>query len=142
MEHREDFGDVLADGWKGAIARIGKGVEAYAPIIKGIESAHYDFRQNFCADAFNGLGEPRGPNCPSGESPTVLPLKTSDKVWRNCDEIGVPFDVKEKIFDHPDVIDITDNTDWTTREIVEASLDRWQVEDQSRLSNNQERDTI
>jgi transposase len=31
---------------------------------------------------------------------------------------------------------ITDNTDWTTREIVEASLDRWQVEDRFRLSKN------
>jgi len=31
---------------------------------------------------------------------------------------------------------ITDNKDWTTREIVEASLDRWQVEDRFRLSKN------
>jgi len=31
---------------------------------------------------------------------------------------------------------ITDNTDWTTREIVEVSLDRWQVEDRFRLSKN------
>lgn len=31
---------------------------------------------------------------------------------------------------------VTDNTDWTTREIVEASLDRWQVEDRFRLSKN------
>jgi transposase len=31
---------------------------------------------------------------------------------------------------------ITDNTDWTTREIVKASLDRWQVEDRFRLSKN------
>ncbi len=31
---------------------------------------------------------------------------------------------------------ITDNTDWATREIVEASLDRWQVEDRFRLSKN------
>jgi transposase len=31
---------------------------------------------------------------------------------------------------------ITDNTDWTTREIVDASLDRWQVEDRFRLSKN------
>ncbi|MEW6052160.1 MAG: IS1634 family transposase [Nitrospirota bacterium] len=29
---------------------------------------------------------------------------------------------------------ITDNTDWTTTEIVEASLDRWQVENRFRLS--------
>ena len=32
---------------------------------------------------------------------------------------------------------ITDNTDWTTSEIVQASLDRWQVEDQFRLSNDE-----
>lgn len=31
---------------------------------------------------------------------------------------------------------ITDNSDWTTSEIVEASLDRWQVEDRFRLSKN------
>jgi transposase len=31
---------------------------------------------------------------------------------------------------------ITDNTDWATSEIVEASLDRWQVEDRFRLSKN------
>ncbi len=31
---------------------------------------------------------------------------------------------------------ITDNTDWTTSEIVEASLDRWQVENRFRLSKN------
>lgn len=29
---------------------------------------------------------------------------------------------------------ITDNTDWTTGDIVQASLDRWQVEDRFRLS--------
>ncbi len=33
---------------------------------------------------------------------------------------------------------ITDNTDWTTGEIVEASLDRWQVENRFRLSNDDE----
>lgn len=31
---------------------------------------------------------------------------------------------------------ITDNTDWTTPEIVQASLDRWQVEDRFRISND------
>ena len=33
---------------------------------------------------------------------------------------------------------ITDNVDWTTSEIVEASLDRWQVEDRFRLSKDDE----
>lgn len=106
MVHREGFGAVLADGWKGAIAGIGKGVEQYAPVIKGLESAHYDFRQNFSADSFNSVVEPRGPNGPGGESPTVLPLRTSAKIWKNCDEIGVTPEVKEQIFEHQDVINI------------------------------------
>jgi hypothetical protein len=29
---------------------------------------------------------------------------------------------------------ITDNTDWPTGDIVQASLDRWQVEDRFRLT--------
>ena len=33
---------------------------------------------------------------------------------------------------------ITDNIDWTTRQIVEASLDRWQVENRFRISNDDE----
>ena len=31
---------------------------------------------------------------------------------------------------------VTDNMDWTTAEIVQASLDRWQVEEKFRLSND------
>ncbi len=31
---------------------------------------------------------------------------------------------------------ITDNMDWRTKDIIEASLDRWQVEDRFRLSKN------
>lgn len=31
---------------------------------------------------------------------------------------------------------VTDNTDWTTKDIVEASIDRWQVEDRFRQSKN------
>ena len=33
---------------------------------------------------------------------------------------------------------ITDNTDWTTSDIVQANLDRWQVEDRFRLSKDDE----
>jgi len=31
---------------------------------------------------------------------------------------------------------ITDNTDWPTGDIIQASLDRWQVEDRFRLSKD------
>lgn len=34
---------------------------------------------------------------------------------------------------------VTDNTDWTTKQIVNANLDRWQVEDRFRQSKNDDR---
>jgi transposase len=47
-----------------------------------------------------------------------------------------PYNVSRKQAMFGKNIIITDNTDWTTREIVEASLDRWQVENRFRFSNN------
>jgi transposase len=47
-----------------------------------------------------------------------------------------PYNVSRKQAMFGKNIIITDNTDWTTREIVEASLDRWQVEDRFRFINN------
>ena len=49
-----------------------------------------------------------------------------------------PYKLKQKQAMFGKNIIITDNTDWTTAEIVEASLDRWQVEDQFRLSNDED----
>jgi transposase len=48
----------------------------------------------------------------------------------------IPYRVSRKQAMFGKNIIITDNTDWTTSEIVEASLDRWQVEDRFRLSKN------
>lgn len=47
-----------------------------------------------------------------------------------------PNKVKQKQLMFGKNIIITDNTDWTTREIIEANLDRWQVEDRFRLSKD------
>lgn len=47
-----------------------------------------------------------------------------------------PYQVKQKKLMFGKNIIITDNTDWVTKDIIEASLDRWQVEDRFRLSKN------
>ena len=47
-----------------------------------------------------------------------------------------PYQVSKKQAMFGKNIIITDNTDWTTPQIVEASLDRWQVENRFRLSND------
>ena len=49
-----------------------------------------------------------------------------------------PYIVKKKKLMFGKNIIITDNTDWATRDIIEASLDRWQVEDRFRLSKNED----
>jgi len=47
-----------------------------------------------------------------------------------------PYRVEQKLAMCGKNIIITDNMDWTTRDIVEANLDRWQVEDRFRLCND------
>lgn len=47
-----------------------------------------------------------------------------------------PYQVRQRKLMFGKNIIITDNTDWTTKDIIEASLDRWQVEDRFRLSKN------
>jgi len=47
-----------------------------------------------------------------------------------------PYQVERKQARFGKNIIITDNTDWTTSDIVKASLDHWQVEDRFRLSND------
>ncbi|MFX1515089.1 MAG: aldehyde ferredoxin oxidoreductase family protein [Promethearchaeota archaeon] len=44
ISNREGFGDLVADGFKPAIAKIGKGSEYYAMQIKGMSNLHSDER--------------------------------------------------------------------------------------------------
>lgn len=47
-----------------------------------------------------------------------------------------PYKIEQKQAMFGKNVIITDNIDWTTSEIVDASLDRWQVEDRFRLSKD------
>ncbi len=60
--------------------------------------------------------------------------QTSDGLSMSFRKDVIKVEQKRAIFGKN--IIITDNTDWTTSEIVEASLDRWQVEDRFRLSKD------
>lgn len=87
------------------------------------------------------------------------PEKIMERYIRHCEALHVPasfydlnfnntkdglamsfrknvYNVKQKQAMFGKNIIITDNTDWTTSEIVQASLDRWQVEDRFRLSKD------
>lgn len=89
------------------------------------------------------------------------PDEITERYWRLCERYHVPSDLYQLELsrdgaqlvmsfrrDHYRIarkqstfgrnIIITDNTDWTTADIVQASLDRWQVEDRFRLSKDHE----
>jgi len=82
-----------------------------------------------------------------------------ERYLRLCERMHMPSELHELAFEHSDGalsmsfrknaylverrqsmfgknIIITDNMDWTTGDIVQASLDRWQVEDRFRLSKD------
>ena len=82
-----------------------------------------------------------------------------ERYLRLCVKMHMPHELYELIFEHSDAglamnfrknaylvarkqatfgknIIITDNTDWTTGDIVQANLDRWQVEDRFRQSKD------
>ncbi len=82
-----------------------------------------------------------------------------DRYLRLCVKMHMPHELYELTFEHSDAglsmnfrknaylvarkqatfgknIIITDNTDWTTSDIIQANLDRWQVEDRFRLSKD------
>lgn len=101
MANREGLGELTANGWKGLFSRFGTESEKYAVVIKGQEQGHMDVRPSFGPEGFDFIVEPRGPNGPNAEGPTILPLRTSDKFWKHCDEIGVPHEVRERMFDSP-----------------------------------------
>ncbi|MDY7035622.1 MAG: aldehyde ferredoxin oxidoreductase C-terminal domain-containing protein [Thermodesulfobacteriota bacterium] len=100
MNRREGFGDVLAEGRLGAITRIGKGCEKYAVHNKGLE-LFMDPRINFNPESFEQTLNPRGSTGVTAESPLILPMRPSDKIWRHCDRMHLNEETKERIFDSP-----------------------------------------
>jgi aldehyde:ferredoxin oxidoreductase len=102
ISKREGFGDVLADGWLGAIQRVGRGCEKYAVHCKGLTPAFMDARIVFNPEAFEECISPRGATVVTAESPAILPMRPLDKIWRHCDRMRIPEEAKEKIFDIPD----------------------------------------
>jgi|GEM_PF-5184054 len=67
-----------------------------------------------------------------------MPLSLS--CYRNTENVGSqqPYRVIRKQAIFGKIITITDNTDWTMWEILEANLDRWQVGNRFRLYNDDE----
>lgn len=99
---REGFGDVLAEGWFGAMEKIGRGCEKYAVHCKGLAPAFMDPRINFNPESLEETLNPRGAAAVTAESPAILPMRPLDKIWRHCERMRLSEDAKEAIFETPD----------------------------------------
>ncbi|MFC1859029.1 aldehyde ferredoxin oxidoreductase C-terminal domain-containing protein, partial [Thermodesulfobacteriota bacterium] len=93
---REGFGEVLADGVLAAARKIGRGAEAYAVHIKGMEYL-IDGRCILNPEAFGEVVDPRGHQI-AAESITMAPGVAPETIRRFNERIGVPPEAQERIF--------------------------------------------
>lgn len=94
VARRIGFGDVMADGWLGAIERFG-GAE-YAVQIKGLDPP-FDPRCVLGTETFGELTEPRGGHCTHSLSVTILAGRTLDQLRRYAVRVGAPASEVERI---------------------------------------------
>lgn len=97
IAYRKGFGDVLADGWNGAIKRIGKGCGQYAVVVKDA-SPPLDLRMGFGTDGLDGMVNPRA-QVARGGSPTLLSADVPFDLFKKWGEkVGVPKEAQSRIF--------------------------------------------
>lgn len=94
---REGFGDVLADGWLGAIKRIGRGSEKYAIIMKSGDP-DFDARVSFGVETFGSCTNPR----PAHDMPvgglTIAMGRKPDFFKKISKTMGFPDEAEARIF--------------------------------------------
>lgn len=112
IAYREGFGDVLADGVIRAAARLGRGSEAYAYTIKGMEISSCDPRSGPWFWRIGYITSPRGGDnvktTHRGEgAPSAAEIKekygiSEDEYHKRfVDRIDMPSAVKEKVYGNP-----------------------------------------
>ncbi len=98
--NREGFGDILSQGWLGAIERIGKGSERYAIHIKGTEP-DFDARTSFGVEAFGQVTNPRGGHDMPVGGLTVAVGREPDFFKKIAVKQGFPPEAVERVFVPP-----------------------------------------
>jgi aldehyde:ferredoxin oxidoreductase len=114
---REGLGGLLSQGYKQAIADIGRGCEKYAVQVKGMEPL-YDPRINRLAGPeFNQVVNPRGPHAAQGAITLYMSRDESPEKFRAwLEDRGVSEEAIERIFPRPGYFNIARMTpygeDW------------------------------
>ncbi len=109
---RQDFGGVIADGWKGIMRKFSNNKEVMdfikrnIPLIKGRTGVWDPRISGLGTNEFAQLVYPRGPNAESGGTGLYTLNQPVETVKRHADRMGMPKDRIEKAFDSPLKINI------------------------------------
>lgn len=103
IARREHIGNLLAEGWRTIVQRLGSVAEKHAMHVKGLDVL-YDPRRTYLGSMeFEQLVCPRGPTSNSGGSPTYVPGKSLEDFERHCGRVGTPREAIARILEGGEV---------------------------------------
>ncbi len=101
VTYRKGFGDAVADGWQGIVARLGKGIERETCTIKGRDGIWDPRVSGLGTNEFAQLVYPRGPNAESGGSALYVLNQPIEQVRRHGERMGMSKEAIERTLDSP-----------------------------------------
>ncbi len=111
VAHREGIGDVLAQGWKATIQKIGKGRGEQAVHIKGLGPSA-DLRTYLSTESFGSLTSHKGSHALRAMSITFVPGRSPHALRRYGASIGIPEERMEEVFTGPEGYNIPRFLKW------------------------------
>lgn len=101
VAHREGIGDVLAQGWKATIDKVGRGHREHAVQIKGL-GASADPRTYLSTEGFGSFTSHKGSHALRAMSITFVPGRSPQALRRYGNSIGIPEERMETVFTGPE----------------------------------------
>jgi aldehyde:ferredoxin oxidoreductase len=111
VAHREGIGDVLAQGWKATIEKIGRGHGEQAVQIKGL-GASADPRTYLSTEGFGSFTSHKGSHALRAMSITFVPGRSPQALRRYGAGIGIPDYRMEEVFTGPEGYNIPRFLKW------------------------------
>lgn len=101
VAHREGIGDVLAQGWKTTIEKLGKGHDEQAVHIKGLGPSA-DIRTYLSTESFGSFTSHKGSHALRAMSITFVPGRSPQALRRYGADIAIPEERMEQVFTGPE----------------------------------------
>jgi aldehyde:ferredoxin oxidoreductase len=114
VANREGFGNVIADGYEGVFAALGKDLVKEAVQRRG-GSLDFDSRGLFGTEAFGTAVSVSGPHATFSLGPLVISGRTPEQLRRYCSRIGLSEAELDRVFSDPSGFNIARLTRYVER---------------------------